>query len=121
MTQISVLLTSLLWLTSPKSIEPIDVAHDYCNTANYSWQGGEQVTYKLYYQLNFIWIAAGEATFKVKDVGDRYYISIDGKTISAFEWFYSVNDHYESVIDKKTLLPISFSRNIQEGLSLIHI
>jgi len=26
-----------------------------------------------------------------------------------------VEDHYESVIDKKTLLPLSFSRNIHEG------
>src|SRR5262245_43238403 len=89
--------------------------HDYCHTNNFSWQGGEEVTYKLYYQLNFIWIPAGEATFKVKDLGDRYFISIDGKTISAFEWFYKVNDRYESVIDKETLLPLSFSRDINEG------
>ncbi|MEP6646797.1 MAG: DUF3108 domain-containing protein [Saprospiraceae bacterium] len=82
---------------------------------NNSWQGGEEVTYKLYYQLNFIWIAAGEAVFKVKDIGDRYYISIDGRTINAFEWFYKVQDHYESVIDKKTLLPLSFSREVHEG------
>lgn len=115
MIHISVLLTSLLFLIKPKAIESIPVVHDYCNTVNYSWQGGEEITYKLYYQLNFIWIAAGEATFKVKDLGDRYYISIDGKTINAFEWFYKVNDHYESVIDKKTLLPLSFTRNIQEG------
>jgi hypothetical protein len=90
-------------------------AYDYCHTDNFSWQGGEEVTYKLYYQLNFIWIPAGEATFKVKDVGDRYYISIDGKTISAFEWFYTVRDHYESVIDKASLLPYTFERNIHEG------
>jgi hypothetical protein len=89
--------------------------YDLCDSENYSWQGGEEVTYKLYYQLGFAWIAAGEATFKVKDLGDRYYISIDGKTISAFEWFYKVNDHYESIIDKKTLLPLYFSRDIQEG------
>ena len=91
-----------------------DKAFDYCQTKNYSWQGGEEVTYKLYHTfLSFA--PAGEATFKVKDMGDRYYISIDGKTASAFELFYKVNDHYESVIDKKTLLPLSFSRSIQEG------
>ena len=94
---------------------PLETSHNFCDADNTSWQGGEEVTYKMYYQLNFIWIAAGEAKFKVKDLGDRYYISIDGRTISAFEWFYKVNDHYESIIDKKTLLPISFSRNIQEG------
>ena len=100
---------------SPAPTLPAASEHDFCNTVNNSWQGGEEVTYKLYYQLNFIWIAAGEATFKVKDMGDRYFISVEGKTISAFEWFYKVNDRYESVIDKNTLLPLSFSRNIQEG------
>lgn len=113
MTAISLLLTSLLFLTQSKSAEaPV---HDYCKTENNSWLGGEVVTYKIYYQLNFIWIPAGMATFRVKDLGDRYKVAIDGKTISAFEWFYEVNDHYESIIDKETLLPISFSRNIQEG------
>ena len=102
-------------LTKPHPPKPQAETPDFCRTTNTSWQGGEEITYKLYYQLNFIWIAAGEATFKVKDLGDRYFISIDGKTISAFEWFYKVNDRYESVIDKETLLPLSFSRNIQEG------
>ncbi|MBK9982673.1 MAG: DUF3108 domain-containing protein [Saprospiraceae bacterium] len=68
------------------------------------------MTYKLYYQLNFIWIAAGEATFKVKDMGDRYFITIDGRTISAFEWFYKVQDHYESVIDKNAPSAFLFTR-----------
>ena len=115
MINISVLITSLLLLIHPPAPEPILVTHDFCDADNHSWQGGEEVTYKMYYQLNFIWIAAGEATFKVKDLGDRYYISIDGRTINAFEWFYEVDDHYESIIDKKTLLPLYFARDIKEG------
>ena len=115
MSQFSLLLACLLLLSNPTSPEPAAQIYNYCDTPNNSWQGGEEVTYRLYYQLNFLWIAAGEATFKVKDVGDRYYISIDGKTISAFEWFYKVTDHYESVIDKKTLLPLSFYREVHEG------
>ncbi len=115
MSQFSLLISFLLVLSNPTLPKPDTVPYNYCDTPNDSWQGGEEVTYKLYYQLNFIWIAAGEATFKVKDVGDRYFISIDGKTINAFEWFYKVQDHYESVIDKKTLLPLSFSRDVHEG------
>ena len=114
MIHISVLLTSLLFLTGPKTTDR-QAAHNLCDTENISWQGGEEVTYKIYYQLNFIWIPAGEAKFKVRDLGDRYHVRITGKTISAFEWFYEVNDEYESFIDKETLLPLSFSRNIQEG------
>ncbi len=115
MINLLLLITSLWWrsnLPTPDSIPPV---FDLCNIPNDSWQGGEEITYRLYYQLNVFWIPAGEATFKVKDVGDRYFISIDGKTISAFEWFYHVDDHYESVIDKKTLLPLSFSRDVHEG------
>ena len=37
---------------------------DQCKTENYSWQGGEEVTYTLYYQLNFIWLPAGKARFR---------------------------------------------------------
>jgi len=114
MIQILFLLAGLFLLPNADQT-PAQVPYDYCHTNNFTWQGGEEVTYKLYYQLNFIWIPAGEATFKVKDLGDRYYISIDGKTISAFEWFYTVDDHYESVIDKETLLPLYFSRDIHEG------
>jgi hypothetical protein len=105
----------VFWVLPPVHDRYEAVLHNNCSTSNSTWQGGEEITYTLYYQLNFIWIPAGEATFKVKDLGDRYVISADGKTISAFEWFYEVNDHYESVIDKETLLPISFSRDIQEG------
>jgi len=115
MINLSLLLATLLWAVRPTTADTSDFDHNYCDTPNHSWQGGEEITYKLYYQLNFIWIAAGEVTFKVTDVGDRYFISGEGKTISAFEWFYEVHDRYESVIDKKTLLPLSFSRDIHEG------
>jgi hypothetical protein len=108
-------LISGLFLLPASGQAPGMAVHDYCDTDNHTWQGGEEITYKLYYQLDFIWIPAGEAVFRVRDLGDRYFITIDGKTISAFEWFYKVKDHYESVIDKKTLLPITFSRDINEG------
>ncbi len=116
MLQVSLIVSSLLWMVQPPSeIMPSLTPHNYCDSNNNSWVGGEEVTYKLYYQLNFIWVPAGEATFKVRDLGDRYHMTIYGKTISAFEWFYKVEDRYESVIDKKTLLPIYFSRDIKEG------
>jgi hypothetical protein len=121
MLQFSVLLTALMLVpvASPKSPallpESPAVLHDYCDTENHAWQGGEEITYTIYYKWGAINMAAGEAKFRVKDLGDRYFISIVGKTINAFEWFYKVDDRYETVIDKKTLLPLSFSRDINEG------
>lgn len=114
MLPVSLILTSLLWFAHPAPAVDT-MPNNFCDTENFCWQGGEEITYTLYYQLEFIWIPAGEATFKVDDLGDRYRISVVGKTINAFEWFYEVNDYYESVIDKQTLLPISFKRDIQEG------
>jgi hypothetical protein len=117
MLHLSLVLTSLI-LTTGKPVEKREItppAHDICSIQNSSWGGGEEITYKLYYQLNLLWLPAGEATFKVKDLGDRYHIVVTGKTISAFEWFYKVEDLYESYIDKETLLPISFHRDIKEG------
>lgn len=86
-----------------------------CETDNQAFLDGEEVTYKLYYQLNFIWISAGEVKFKVRENKNTYIITADGRTASAFEWFYKVEDHYKTVIDKKTLLPIEFVRDIHEG------
>ena len=87
----------------------------YCNAENNTFQGGEEITYKIYYQLNFIWLPAGRVVFRVEDLGDTYKISCTGRTISAFEWFYKVRDYYESIIDKRTMLPIEFTRDVHEG------
>lgn len=38
-----------------------------CKCENNTFSAGEELTYKLYYNLNFIWIAAGEVKFKVED------------------------------------------------------
>ncbi len=88
---------------------------DHCWTENRTFTDGEEITYKLYYQLNFMWIGAGEVVFRVEETEDTYRIIADGRTISTFEWFYKVRDHYETIVDKETLLPIEFIRDIHEG------
>ncbi len=91
------------------------VAIDPCQTENGTFQTGEEITYKLYYNLNFIWIPAGEAVFKIADFGDVYRISADGRTYSSYEWFFKVRDRYESYISKETLLPNMSVRDVREG------
>lgn len=76
---------------------------------------GEEVTYKLYYHLAPLWLAAGEVTFRVEDAGDTYHLSAIGKTFPFYEWFFKVRDEYHSYVDKKTLLPTVSIRDIQEG------
>ena len=86
-----------------------------CALENEAYAPGERIVYKLYYNLNFIWIAAGEVEFRVEDHGDEYKMTALGTTYSSYEWFFKVRDYYESYVDKATLLPRKTVREIEEG------
>lgn len=91
------------------------MSSDICSIQNKTFQAGEQLTYKLYYNWNFIWLAAGEVHFKVRDLGDQFHISALGQTYPSYEWFYKVRDRYEVFINKETLLPSTSIRDVHEG------
>jgi len=80
-----------------------------------TFQNGELLTYKIYYNLNFIWVPAGEVTFKVFDEGAQYHYQAFGETYDSYEWFFSVKDTYNSWVDKNTLLPNYSERDVNEG------
>lgn len=82
---------------------------------NESFKDGEELVYKIYYNLNFIWVAAGEVTFKVFDEGKQFHYQALGRTYSSYEWFYTVKDDYNSWVDKASYLPNYSERNVQEG------
>ncbi len=86
-----------------------------CYSGQLSFKGGEELVYKLYYNWNFIWIPAGEAVFKVEDRFTYYNVTVTGTTYDSYSKLFEIDDHFESKIDKKTLLPIEFTRNINEG------
>jgi len=119
---ISYILISLTWFVLPWNIDTSqtsenisDSMFDLCYIENSSFQGGEQLVYKVYYNWNFIWLAAGEVTFNVKDLGSGYELIGTGKTYPSYEWFYKVDDNYYSFVDKQSLLPKKFTRDIKEG------
>ncbi len=84
-----------------------------------SFQEGEKLIFRVYYNMSFIWINSGNAEFTVNPevVSNHnvYHITGVGKTASSFEWFYKVKDVYETYVDKETLLPVKFVRNVNEG------
>lgn len=116
-----ILLISIPWIFLPNSmsespsVEGKGIANDPCSIENSSFEGGEQLVYKVYYNWNFIWLSAGEVTFNVKDLGHAYELIAIGKTYPSYEWFYTVDDYYYSIVDKETLLPKKFMRDIKEG------
>ena len=88
---------------------------DACSITNTTFQNTEEVTYKLYYNWNFVWISAGEVVFKVKELDNQYHLSAFGRTYKSYEWFFRVRDYYDSYVDKQTLLPTLSIRDITEG------
>jgi len=88
---------------------------DPCYMENTTFVDGEELVYKVYYNWNFVWIPAGFATFTVTDVGDQWHLVVVGRTMKSYEWFYKVNDRYETYIDKQTMLPVKYIRSLAEG------
>ncbi|MCC7245977.1 MAG: DUF3108 domain-containing protein [Saprospiraceae bacterium] len=84
-------------------------------SGNVSFQNGEKLTYKIYYNLNFIWVPAGEVVFTVGDENTQFHYNAKGRTYSSYEWFFTVKDEYDSWVDKNTLLPNYSERNVDEG------
>ena len=97
-------------------VQPSAMPYDACSDAgDVPFQAGEELVYKIYYNLNFVWIAAGEVTFKVEDEGSRYHFSATGVTYDSYEWFYKVRDYYHTYADKQTLLPQTSIRHVTEN------
>jgi hypothetical protein len=90
-------------------------ADELCSIHNSSFKAGEELTYKAYYNWNFVWIAAGEITFKVIDQGDKYYINAKGRTYNSYDIFFKVRDEFKVWIDKETMLPTTSVREVHEG------
>jgi hypothetical protein len=98
---------------------PLRAGDEFCGIHNTAFQPGETFTYKVFYTLAGIYVAAGEATFNCNidhfNGKTVYHVSGDGKTYSFYDNFFKVRDRYESYIDTATMQPLKFIRNINEG------
>lgn len=85
--------------------------------AESSFQEGEELTYRLKYGI----LSAAEGVLKVEKTNlqfenkPTYHLVAYGKTAGAFNVFFTVNNRYDSYIDKKTFLPYYYTEKIQEG------
>ncbi len=82
-----------------------------------AFKEGEVLTYRLKYGF----ITAAEATIKVME-GDLKFderpthrLVVDARTSGTFDIFYKIRDHYDSYIDKETLLPYFYQEDIREA------
>ena len=80
------------------------------------FKSGEWLKYRISYSG---WLKAGEATMVLTndtlDNKEFYHVVAIGKTVGPINWFFKVNDKYESYFDKKDTSPYKFIRSINEG------
>ncbi len=93
----------------------VPASDEACEMENSTFLPGEEIVYKMYYNWNFVWLSAGEVVFRVRDLGDEYHLSARGRTYPSYEWFFKVQDNYDSYVDKATLLPTMHIKDIKEG------
>jgi Protein of unknown function (DUF3108) len=98
--------------------------NDFCSARNTAFKEGEKLTFRVYYNMGFIWINAGNAHFNTnaEDYNGHkvFHITGEGKTAKSYEWVYKVKDKYETFIDKENMSPDRFIRNVHEGSTKIH-
>lgn len=90
----------------------------YPKAQHSSFKSGEELRYRISYGL----MDAGEAILTVNETTVKgangrplYHVKGVGRTLGAFNWFYKVDDTYESYIDKTGAFPWHFVRNVNEG------
>lgn len=97
----------------------VSAQNDFCGIQNTSFKNGEKLLFKVYYNASFIWVNAGDAAFTINEESYNgrkvYHVTGNGATAKSYEWFYKVHDKYETFIDKETMLPVKFLRNVNEG------
>ncbi len=102
--------------TSMRGKPSVDlVFSDPCFSQNLAFESGEQLTYKIFYNWHFIWLSAGEVTFKVIDDDDQFHYQVIGETYHSYNWFFEVKDYFDSWVQKDNLLPIRAIKSIKEG------
>ena len=98
---------------------PAIAQNDPCACKNTSFNEGEKLTFKVFYNVSFVWVNAGNAVFNIKsdemNGHAAYHVTGVGKTAKSYEWIYKVDDTYQTYLDKETLLPLRFIRNVSEG------
>lgn len=95
----------------------------YVNSKELPFKNGEKLSYVLHYGL----LNAGIAELSVKESkrkfkNSRKSINMIGKgwTTGATDWFFEVNDHYETYMDLDSLESLRFIRRVNEGGFIIN-
>jgi hypothetical protein len=108
----------LLILLSSATIR-LSAGNDFCGVSNFSFSGGEVITFKVFYNVIGLYVDAGTASFTVSNTRLNnkpvYHIVGLGTSNPSYDWIFKVRDRYETYIDTTTLKPYRFVRHVEEG------
>jgi len=78
------------------------------------FKNGEYARYGAYYNLNFIWIQSGDVEFDADTVQYKqqkaWHLKATGKSLKAYDLFFTVRDTFETFCNFNTFRPIFSSR-----------
>jgi len=90
-----------------------------CTSINSTFKSGEELTYVISYNWFIVWTEVGEVKMTIENSDYKgiptYKLSGFGNTYSSWDWFFKVRDKYQCQIEKQTMKPLFFRRDIQEG------
>lgn len=89
---------------------------------NTAFAKGEKLTFRVYYHSLLTGkVTAGEAKVEIKDKSviknnrRTFHIVGTGESKGAFNFFFKVNDRFESFLDEEAIIPWYFIRRTREG------
>ncbi len=92
------------------------------NVENTAFINGEKLTFNVYYYSAITGkVNAGEAKLEVKNKSvskngrETYHVVGTGQSKGAFNFFFKVDDKFETFIDEDALIPWYFTRRTREG------
>jgi hypothetical protein len=89
-----------------------------CSVENTAFQGGESLTYQLFFNWKFVWVKAGTATMKTEKTvwnGKEAYISrLITQTSARLDKFFMMRDTLQSIISTD-MIPWYYKKAANEG------
>ncbi len=90
-----------------------------CVVPHMSFQSGESLTYKVYYNWGAVWLSGGEVYFKLTNEDFKgnsvLHASGEANSYKSFDWLFKVRDKVDTWMDTETLQSYKFSRDVNEG------
>ncbi|ALO15863.1 hypothetical protein L21SP5_02230 [Salinivirga cyanobacteriivorans] len=95
----------------------VQSAFGQCGIEQKVFRAGEKLTYKAYFNWNFIWLEAADVEFTVTHTANKraYNFTSIGTSLPKYDWLYKVRDTFRSKVNVETLQPWFYHRNTSEG------